>query len=170
MPDGYSYISAPNVEDRSASTVIVGIHAKIVLLRKVHLEWHDPVWPLFVGPTLVRPKRWNVCLTLSVDCVSVVDPFCDRDIRRSGIRVLNIKEGHRGKFVIDRDRYRFGQISRFADHSQLLHGSNAVIDALGVLLRKGELLFRVSGVCHSLTGSERAEACLSIGETRYHAT
>src|SRR6185369_1912462 len=170
MPDCYSYISAPNVEDRSASTVIIGIHAEIILLRKVHLEWHDPVWPLFIGPTLVGPKRWNARLTLSVDCVSVVDPFCDRDIRRSGIRVLNIKEGHRGKFVIDRDRYRFGQISGFADYDQLLPSSNAVIDALGVLRRKGELLYDLSCGCHTLAGSKRAQACLSIVETRYHAT
>jgi len=34
MSNGYFYISAPNVHDQSAPTVIVGIHAEIILCEK----------------------------------------------------------------------------------------------------------------------------------------
>lgn len=103
-------------------------HSKSLALRKLV----GTVWPLFIGRALVGPKRWDTSLTLSIYRVRIIDPFCNRDIRRSGIRVLNIKEGHRGKLVINRDRNRLGQISRFADYGQLLPGSHAVTDALAL--------------------------------------
>src|SRR5579863_4323191 len=96
----YSNVTPPDVDNRRAAAIVVGIHALIILLLKIGLKRQNPVGTLLVGATLVRPESWRTRSALCVHNVRVVGPTFNCELGRSGIGVLNIEERHRRKVVI----------------------------------------------------------------------
>src|SRR5579863_6060515 len=84
---GNSYVTPPDVDDRRAAAIIVGIHALIIFLLKTGVQRQDPVGTFFIGAALVRPESWQACTGLRVHRVRVVGPTLDRELGGSGIGV-----------------------------------------------------------------------------------
>jgi len=50
-------VPTPNVDDRSSSAIVAGIHAKIIFLAKPWPQWEHPIRTLLVRATLIGPER-----------------------------------------------------------------------------------------------------------------
>src|ERR1035438_208474 len=53
-----SNVFAPDIDNRSTTAIVAGIHAEKVFLLESRAQRNHPIRPLLVGPALVRPERW----------------------------------------------------------------------------------------------------------------
>src|SRR5437660_12912404 len=97
---GNSNVTPPDVDNRRAATIIIGIHALIIFLLKISVQRQDPVGTFLVGATLIRPESRRAHIGLPVYRVPVICPTFDRELGYSGVSVLHIKDGHRGKVIV----------------------------------------------------------------------
>src|SRR5215831_6602854 len=137
-----SNVAPPDVDDRRTAAIVVGIHALIIVLLKIGVQWQDPVGTFLVGAALIRPESRRAHIGLRVYRVRVVGPTFDREPGCSGISVLDIKERHRRKFVIDGDRDRLPQLSRLSFNGEPLTFPESVFCALSFLSKRATTRLR----------------------------
>src|SRR5208282_4571461 len=95
VTDCETNVFAPYVDDGSASTVIAGIHSKIILLMECGTQGKHPIWTLLVRATLVGPERRTRRCRKRRQHILMVGPAADCKSGRAFVSVLNVKDGDR---------------------------------------------------------------------------
>src|ERR1035437_7454247 len=170
MSHSNSNVTPPDGDNRRAATIVAGVHALIILLPKIGVQWYDPVGAFFIGTALVRPESWRAHTALRVQNVRIVGPTTDRKLGCSRIGVLNLEERHRRKVVIYGDGDDLCERSRRSFHGEPLTLSESVLCTpvfLGGQEKSGPGLV---GGCHSLGGRERPHQRLRLVKTGNHPT
>src|SRR5580698_2011695 len=54
-----AYVFSPDIDYGSASAVVAGVHAQVILLMEPGLQGDDPIGTFFVGAALVGPECWS---------------------------------------------------------------------------------------------------------------
>src|ERR1700722_996122 len=103
VSDRETNVFAPYVDDRSASAVIAGIHAKIILLVETGAQRKHPIRPLLIRAALVGPERGSSGCGNCRQRILMVGPAANCESNRAGVSVFNIKDGNRREVGIYRD-------------------------------------------------------------------
>ena len=92
MPHADTAIPLPNIDNRSAATIVRRVHAQKILLLETRLQRQYPVRPLLVGAALIRPERRLSGRNRSADRIMLVGPAAHRQIRTSRVGVGDFEE------------------------------------------------------------------------------
>src|SRR5271169_161996 len=107
-------VSPPHIDHGSASTVIAGVHAEIVLLPESGTQWEHPVGAFLVGAALVRPEGRAVSCRGRSQPILMVGPSANGEWCGALVRVFDVEDCNRRKVFVDGDRYFLLQTSRRA--------------------------------------------------------
>ena len=133
VSDREANVPPPDVHDRRAAAVVAGVHAEKVLLSEFVMQRHNPVWTLLIGTALVGPEGRHAAIVLRVQRIGVVGPAFDRKLGPASVRVTDVKERHRGEFIVDGDGDFLGEWSGFPHYDKPFSRSISIANPLALL-------------------------------------
>src|SRR5208337_4272087 len=122
----------PYIDNGSASAVVAGIHAEIILLPESSTQREHPIRTLLVGATLVRPECGAARRGDRSQRILVVGPTANCELSSPFVLIRNVKDGDGWKIGINRDGDVLAQVAGLARQRQPLARAECVRHTLAV--------------------------------------